>query len=51
MRALVMGATGSVGLHVVQELIQQPSVQQVTLLSRRPLPNYEKESKVVRKCN
>ena len=48
MRALVMGGTGSIGLHLVHELLQQPSVQHVTLLSRRQLPQYADEPKVVR---
>jgi uncharacterized protein YbjT (DUF2867 family) len=37
MRCLVMGGTGAVGRHLVEELVRQPQVALVTLLSRREL--------------
>lgn len=56
MKAIVIGGTGAVGQHLVQQLLEHPEVSRVTLISRRKyqtpdakeIPNPEKlEEKMV----
>jgi len=41
LRAFVVGATGSCGRELVKELLKSPKWSQVTVLVRKPLPDWE----------
>lgn len=40
-RAIILGGSGNVGSRVVSECIKSDTFSQITLISRRPLPEYD----------
>lgn len=45
-RVLVLGATGAVGQALLNQLEKQPQIQEIAVITRRPLSQSEKTSKV-----
>jgi precorrin isomerase len=45
-KVVISGTTGYVGVEAVKQSIRNPQVESIIALSRRPIPAFEKESKV-----
>jgi len=45
MHLILTGATGLVGSGVLHHMLQNPSISQISILSRRPVPQAEGHSK------